>query len=120
MTTTLNLSQDIRSLTDFKRHTTELTEQLRTSGRPLVLTVNGKAEFVVQDAASYQAMTEALERAATIEGIRRGLEQSARGEGRPASEFFAEFRARHGIHPLDGSEAKDNEATNTSVGSDTE
>ena len=97
MTTTLNVSEDIRSLTDFKRHTTELTEQMKASGRPLVLTVNGKAEFVVQDAASYQAMTEAAERAATVEGIRRGLEQIARGEGRPAADFFDEFRARHGL-----------------------
>lgn len=97
MSSTLNLSQDIRSLTDFKRHTTELTTQMRTSGRPLILTVNGKAEFVLQDAASYQALSEAAERAATVEGIRRGLEQSARGEGRPAAEFFEEFRAQHGI-----------------------
>lgn len=104
MTSTLNVSQDIRSLTEFKRNTTELTEQMRASGRPLVLTVNGKAEFVVQDAASYQAMTEAAERAATVEGIRRGLEQSLRGEGRPAGEFFAEFRARHGITAENGAE----------------
>lgn len=97
MTTILNISQDIRSLTEFKRNTTQLTEQMKTSGRPLVLTINGKAEFVVQDAASYQAMLEAAERTATVEGIRRGLEQSQREEGRPVEEFFAEFRARHGL-----------------------
>ena len=102
MSTTVNVSQDIRSLTDFKRHTAELTEQMKTSGRPLILTVNGKAEFVLQDAASYQALNEAAERAATVEGIRRGLEQSARGEGRPVGEFFAEFRERHSITPEDG------------------
>lgn len=33
----------------------------------------------------------------SIEGIRRGLEQMTRGEGRPAEEVFAEFRARHSI-----------------------
>lgn len=91
MSTTLDVSQDIRSLTDFKRHTTELTKRMKESGGPVVLTVNGKAEFVIQDATSYQVLAEAAERALTIEGIQRGLEQIKRGEGRPASEFFKDF-----------------------------
>ena len=104
MAGTIDVTQDIRSLTEFKRHTSELTEQMKATGHPLVLTVNGKAEFVVQDAASYQAMLEAAERATTVEGIRRGLEQMARGEGQSAEEFFEAFRARHGIRPEDGTE----------------
>ena len=94
---TIHLTQDIRSLTDFKRHTTQMTDQLKETGRPLVLTVNGRAELVVQDAAAYQALLEAVEQAATIAGIQRGLEQMKRGEGQPVSAAFAEFRARHGI-----------------------
>jgi len=97
MSTTLDINQDIRSLTDFKRHTTELTKHLKQSGRPVVLTVNGKAEFVIQDAASYQALAEEAERAITIAGIQRGLDEIKRGEGRPFSEFFKEFEAEHGI-----------------------
>lgn len=31
------------------------------------------------------------------EGLRRGLEDIAAGRTRPAHEFFAEFRERHGI-----------------------
>jgi prevent-host-death family protein len=106
MTNELDVTTDIRSLTDFKRHTTELTEQLKTTGRPLILTVNGKAEFVVQDAASYQAMAQALEQAATLRGIARGLEQMERGEGRPAEEVFREFRAKYGI-PEDAKDSDD-------------
>ena len=97
MTTNLDISKDIHSLTEFKRNTAELTEHMKESGRPLVLTVNGKAEFVVQDAASYQAMAEAYERAAVIEGVRRGLEQMERGDVKPASEVFKNLRARHGF-----------------------
>ncbi|MDQ3812745.1 MAG: prevent-host-death protein, partial [Armatimonadota bacterium] len=78
----------------------------KASGRPLILTVNGKAELVVQDAASYQAMLETVERAATVEGIRRGLEQMERGEGRSATEVFDEFRAKHGITAEDGVESE--------------
>lgn len=93
----INLKRDIRSLTDFKRNTSTFVKQMRKTRRPVVLTVKGKAELVVQDAESYQAMLDRLEQADAIEGIRRGLEQMARGEGRPASEVFAEFRRRHGV-----------------------
>lgn len=87
----LNLTQDIRSLTEFKRNTTELVENLKRTKHPLVLTVNGKAELVVQDAASYQELLEAAEILDTIKGIKRGLEQMKKGQGRTAESFFAEM-----------------------------
>ena len=46
--------RDIHSLSDFQRRTREHIGRLRETGRPAVLTVNGKAELVVQDAESYQ------------------------------------------------------------------
>lgn len=54
--------QDIRSLTDFHRNTKEHLTRLRRSGRPEVLTINGKAELVVQNAAAYQRLLETSER----------------------------------------------------------
>jgi PHD/YefM family antitoxin component YafN of YafNO toxin-antitoxin module len=52
--------QDILSLTEFHRHTREHIARLRTTGRPEVLTVNGRAELVVQDASAYQQLLERL------------------------------------------------------------
>src|SRR5688572_14131823 len=69
----LNISKDIHSLSDFKRNTSEFLEQMRGSGHPLVLTINGKAELVVQDAASYQKLLDRLDEIEALEGIRRGL-----------------------------------------------
>lgn len=46
--------EDIHSLTDFARNTKAYAKKLKKTGRPAVLTVNGRAEFVVQDAQSYQ------------------------------------------------------------------
>src|SRR5437773_4915841 len=66
----LDIANDIRSLSDFKRNTSELLDQLKKTGNPLVLTINGKAEVIVQDAEAYQ---ELLERVETIEGMQRGL-----------------------------------------------
>src|SRR5262245_4866465 len=88
--------RDIHSLSDFQRNTKEFVKRMKKTRSPVVLTVNGKAELVVQDAESYQALLEAVERAETIEGIRRGLEQMKRGEGRPAREALEELRQRLG------------------------
>ena len=87
----MDLSRDIHPLTDFKRHTPEFLRRLKESGHPLVLTVNGKAEIVVQDARSYQRLLALAERLETIEAVREGLESMKRGEGRPAEEVFAEM-----------------------------
>jgi hypothetical protein len=62
-----------------------------------VLTVKGKAQAVVQDAEAYQRLLEIAALADAREGIRQGLEESKQGLGTPAREFFAEFRAKHGI-----------------------
>jgi len=59
--------KDIESLTAFKRNTTEYVKKIKKSGNPVVLTVNGKAELIVQDAESYQRMLVQLDRAETIE-----------------------------------------------------
>ncbi len=50
----INLNRDIQSLSSFKRNTSEFIQQMKETGKPIVLTVNGKAELVVQDAVSYQ------------------------------------------------------------------
>jgi prevent-host-death family protein len=90
---------DITSLTNFKRHTAEFIERLKQTGRPQVLTINGKAALVVQDAESYQRLLDLIERAEAIEGIRRGLASAARGEGRPVEEVSAELRSKYGLPP---------------------
>ena len=93
----MDLTRDIDSLTHFKRNTAEVMEQLKATGEPLVLTVNGRAEIVVQDAASYQHMQELIDRAEAVLGIKKGLESVARGEGIPADEAFERLRRKHSV-----------------------
>ncbi len=85
---------NIQPLTDFKRNTSGFRQKLKKSGLPTVLTVDGRAELVVQDAAAYQKLLDAVDRAEAIEGIHRGLESMKQGKVRPASEFFAELRRK--------------------------
>jgi PHD/YefM family antitoxin component YafN of YafNO toxin-antitoxin module len=93
----MDLTRDIDSLTHFKRNTTEVIRQLKTTGEPMVLTINGKAEIVVQDAVSYQRTLDLIDRAEAIAGIKKGLESIAQGEGIPAEEAFARLRKNHRI-----------------------
>ena len=87
----INLTKDIHSLTEFRRNTTEFLQQIKKTKHPLVLTVNGKAELVVQDAESYQELLDAAELVETLKGIKLGLEQMQQGEGKKAEDFFNEL-----------------------------
>lgn len=91
----MDVSKDILSLTDFKRRSVDLVKRMKKNRRPLVLTVNGKAEIVVQTAEEYQRQIDELEKMQAIEGIRRGLESMKTGRGREAREVFAELEEKY-------------------------
>jgi prevent-host-death family protein len=93
----LDITKDIQSLTTFRRRSGDFMKQLKKSKRPVVLTVKGKAQAVVQDAEAYQRLLDIAADADVYEGIRQGLEEARSGKGRPVREFLAEFRAKHGI-----------------------
>jgi prevent-host-death family protein len=94
----LDLSKDIRSLTDFKRRTTSLVKRMKKTGHPVVLTVNGRAELVVQDADSYQKLLERIDRAEAIEGIRKGLADVQHGRTRPVRAALEDLRRKYEVH----------------------
>ena len=83
--------QDIRSLTDIQRNTKAHLRRLKSSGRPAVLTVNGRAELIVQDAAAFEDMLDA------IRGIQRGLDEMKAGKGEPAKVVLDRIRAKYKI-----------------------
>jgi prevent-host-death family protein len=82
---TIDVTQDIHSMTTFKRNSSGLMKRIKKTGRPLVLTVKGKAEAVLLDAAAYQDVADHLD---AVASIRRGLAQAKKGMGRPVDEVF--------------------------------
>lgn len=95
-----NLSSGIDSLTRFKRQTAEFLRTLHDTGEPLVLTVNGKAEVVVQDATAYQRLVEAAtraEREETLAAIREGLADVAAGRTQPARQALADLARKYNV-----------------------
>ena len=93
----LNITTDIQSLTTFRRSSGDFIKHLKKSKRPMVLTVNGKAAAVVQDAEAYQRLLDIAAQADAEEGIRQGLDDERKGKLQPIREFFADFEAAHGI-----------------------
>jgi hypothetical protein len=55
-------AEDIGSLTNFQRNTQAHLKRLKRTGRPELLTVNGKAEVVVQNASAYLRLIESLDK----------------------------------------------------------
>ena len=84
----MDITKDIRPLTEFKRDTARFVSRLKETGRPSVLTVNGKPELVVMDAQAWQDVQDQLEYTRAVAGIRKGLDQARDGQGVEASAFF--------------------------------
>jgi prevent-host-death family protein len=54
-------TRNIYPLSDFQRNAREFIAQLQESHKPIILTVNGKAAVVIQDANAYQELLDSLE-----------------------------------------------------------
>lgn len=85
----IDLVEDIRSVTDLKRNTREILEQIHHTGRPVVLTVNGKADAVLIDAKVYEKHLKASNLARLLV---KAEEDVAAKRTRPVRSFLKEFK----------------------------
>lgn len=92
----MDITKDIRPLTEFKRDTARFVSRLKETGRPSVLTVNGKPALVVMDAEAWQEVQDQIEHARTVAAIRKGLDQARAGQGVEASAFFEKLGPANG------------------------
>ena len=93
----IDITKDIQPLTTFRNNSVKFMKRLKKTRRPIILTVNGKPEAVVQSAAEYQRLLNLAALADPEEGLRQGLDDIAKGRTRPAREVFAELREEYGI-----------------------
>lgn len=90
---------DTESLSSFTRDPRRFIEKLRQSGEPILLTVEGEGEVVVQDAESYRRFWEQIDRQETIAAVREGLRDVAAGRTRPVREVLAELARKYKLPP---------------------
>ena len=91
---------DLHDIRFGKRVSTEhqrLRREAQEEPAPMVLTINGRAELVVQDAKSYQEMLNKLHEAETVAALRASFEGFERGEGIPWAKAKAKLMKKHGL-----------------------
>ncbi len=72
--------EDIHPLTDFQRNAKSHLNRVNKTGRPEVLTVNGRAEAVLVGRKAFEKMQDAMEELASIKSIQTSLDQMAAGK----------------------------------------
>jgi prevent-host-death family protein len=82
-------TEDIQPLTAFRANVASFVDQVRETGRPLVLTQHGRSAAVLLGAADYEALIEELEVLRDIQVSEREL---AEGRGIPHEKVAQELR----------------------------
>jgi prevent-host-death family protein len=93
----IDITQDIQPLTTFRNNSVKMLKQLKRTGRPIVLTVNGKPKATVISAAEYQRLMDIAARDSVEEAIRQGRADVAAGRTVPLADAFSAFRKKHGL-----------------------
>jgi prevent-host-death family protein len=86
---TVKPTEDIQPLTAFRANVASFVDQVRETGRPLVLTQHGRSAAVLLGAADYEALIEELEVLRDIQVSEREL---AEGRGIPHEKVAQELR----------------------------
>jgi len=82
---------DIKPVSEFRANAAELIEQVKQSGRPLVLTQRGHSAAVLLDVADYAQLVEELE---LLRDVGTAMQQIEAGKGIPNREAKAQLRKR--------------------------
>ena len=85
------LDTDIKPVSEFRANAAGLIDQLRTNGRPLVLTQRGHSAAVVIGVAEYERLLDEIE---LLRDVREGEDQIAAGAFFSNREAKAELRRR--------------------------
>ncbi len=76
--TRINLQTDVKPVSEFRANAAELIDQVRDSGRPLVLTQRGKPAVVVLDVPGYERLLTEIE---LLREARTAVAQLEAGDG---------------------------------------
>ena len=87
----IRLDTDIKPVSEFRANAAELIEQVRTTGRPLVLTQRGHSAAVVLDVADYQHIIDEID---LLRDVRTAVEQIEARKGLSNRDAKAELRRR--------------------------
>ena len=88
----ISLKEDIRPVSELKKNTRAILEQVHKTGRPVILTMNGKANSVIMDVESYEKQIKAANLANLLLEAERDI---AEDKVRPVKTFMKDFKRDH-------------------------
>jgi len=87
----IHLAQDVRPVSEFRQNAAKFVHQVRSTGRPLVLTQHGKSAAVLLDVAEYERLLDGAELMDTLRAAERELDA---GLGIPHEQVMADLLRR--------------------------
>lgn len=85
----LSISEDIKSVSDLKKKTNEIFRQMHQTGRPIIVTVNGKPDAVLLDVVVFEKKLKSLNLGMLLAEAEKDVSE---GRTRGARDFMKEFK----------------------------
>jgi len=87
----MKLSENVKPISYFKAHASEIIRQVFGKNKTMVITQNGEAKAVVQDIHLYEQTQESL---AMLKILAMSSQSLREGKSRPAKDSFGAIRKR--------------------------
>ncbi len=85
----LSISEDIKSVSELKKKTNEIFKQMHQTGRPVIVTVNGRPDAVLLGVDVFEKKLKSLNLATLLAEAEIDIRE---GRTRGARDFLKEFR----------------------------
>lgn len=82
---------------DEPRTLKQIIAEVQATGEPLLVTMEGKPQFVAMSVEAYQALQDRIEHWENVASLYKADAEGDYSRDKPAREFFEEFRQKHGI-----------------------
>ena len=84
-----SITEDFKTISDLKKKTNEIFKQIHQTGRPVIITVNGKPNAVLIDVGTFERKIQALNLGALLLEAENDMKK---GLVRPARDFLEEIK----------------------------
>jgi len=87
---TISITKDFKSVSDLKKKTNEIFRQMHHTGRPIIITVNGKPDAVLLDVETFEKKLKASNLGILLAEAEADIKD---GNIRPANDFLRELES---------------------------
>ena len=85
----ISITKDFKSVSDLKKKTNEIFKQMHHTGRPIIITVNGKPDAVLLDVETFEKKLKASNLGILLAEAEADIKG---GNIRPANDFLRELK----------------------------